>query len=1738
MIGYKKLIIGEKRIMARAVAWSPDGKKIVVGIGGRVGMRKVGTQAKHDGEIYIFKVVADPTTKSNFLLEDHMPTVLASGHTLKSHPRKWISDIKFSKQTLAVAAHDNQIYLYNAQTFTLRCKCKGHSGSVLHIDFSMDGRILQSTSNDYELLFWDVNTGKQQTRVSAFRDQEWDTFTCPLGWPVQGIWPKSADGTDINAVDLYQSDLDKQLIKNNKCNQYVGLLATVDDFGKVKLFNSPAEKSGSASIEYRGHSAHVTNVRFTNGKNQPTYLISTGGEDRAVMQWTLEVDDVNHEEEHVSQEQKDLMNPGWVARSTTETDQHRDVAYDPLDAAFEFGSAGAGDEFMAVKPWVGAIKAPTNPPPPVPNIVPETDLELKWVNGFNGFNSRNAVHYDSEGALHYPAATLNVKTCLKEKEKEKPKWPADGNKKGRYTPSQYKQMYNEDHSDDILCHAMNIAGTHGASGAMGKKPLIVVYETKSMKTVNVLSGFHKKAVSSLAFSGKLLASVGEDDCHSVAIYNWETGTLVASAKGEKNKVFSICFNEDGTRLAQCGINHIRFWDLKGRNLAPKKGLMKGHGKIQPFLSVCHLGVKDPNSDMFVFGGTTGTMYVFEGRECIGTLTDRTAEIKKYKTKKGQERILRHAHNGAINALAFYNMKHNETLGPKPIGDDKDRQVIISGGRSGWVKIWDAQPILDLRAGKKKVSTNAQTNLQLHKDNDDCACESDHPKGPRHKLGEKFQSHHRDCCRAEKGKKKCSKNCFCSLHYKPLAKFNLMGQGIALGNKDMVWQIRSLSYFHSCNDHKLAVAKLAVATRGAQIWEYNLMDKVDGKEGAGDTTYNTAEILHLVEERRKNCPVKKQIPLIQGHWKDEVWGLAMNPRTGPCVSNQKERLQFQNEHCYATVGDDNTLRVWDIQEQRVLGQAQLEGMARAVAISPDASMIAVGLGGSVGRGKDKMDGWVYIYDGATKLSGFEELEKAQTMHHAKGWISDVKFSPDGATLAVASHDNKIYVYDIYPPANSLPDNSTGAHATGETKDRGGEATTVSRNPREKDLSQNADEAMKNRSVRLRGICKGHSSYITHLDFSQDSNWLQTTCGAYELLFWDVRSPCKGGAYTKPKPQRIRQQTNATAMRDVDWATWTCTLGWPVQGIWPKCADGTDINAVDLNGSPSMNDRGNKKKKTLITADDSGKLKMFRWPCIEKGSPFSVESGHASHVTNVRWSSDTQWVISTGGNDRCVFQWKLKEEEEMDEMKHELHEGSDPEGFEGGDPFDPFAGGVGGGDEFQAVKPWKGQIATPSDPMPSNPLVPKVEPELEWIFGASFQTGRDNLRYSASGDIIYHSAAVGIVLNDSTEEGAAHSSENTNGDRNGGNYSRNPYKQRFFREHDDDITCLDVDPNGRYVATGQVQSSKSRKMKPCVKIWDAESCRPICTLGEFHKRAVSSVAFSADGKWCGSVGKDENNSVALWGSRTGQWTDGKLLTTCRGDPSPTLFIAFAGDSEGDYDFVTGGKSHMRFWNVTGHTMKSRVGKLGQNVPPTKGKSVFLTAIGLGKGYYAAGMLSGHIFIFHKNKFVTSADAHKSSSSKSGCQALHKKTLMRRGNTDMVEFVSGGSDGQIIMWEFVVGKGEPKLKEIQNSRFSVTSIVPRPKDHCIKSVCWDGSLRKILIGTRGSEAYTIKTNDNPKNRFDEPKLIFSGHYKDEVWGLAPHPLLPNVLATCGTLKFNYENMAVVFCCIFLVPCIFHVH
>ena len=58
------------------------------------------------------------------------------------------------------------------ETFDFKTKCRGHPSTILHIDFTEDGKFLHSNSTSYDLLFWDASTGKHLTSgASQFCDE-------------------------------------------------------------------------------------------------------------------------------------------------------------------------------------------------------------------------------------------------------------------------------------------------------------------------------------------------------------------------------------------------------------------------------------------------------------------------------------------------------------------------------------------------------------------------------------------------------------------------------------------------------------------------------------------------------------------------------------------------------------------------------------------------------------------------------------------------------------------------------------------------------------------------------------------------------------------------------------------------------------------------------------------------------------------------------------------------------------------------------------------------------------------------------------------------------------------------------------------------------------------------------------------------------------------------------------------------------------------------------------------------------------------------------------------------------------------------------------------------------------------------------------------------------------------------------------------------------------------------------
>ena len=80
-----------------------------------------------------------------------------------------------------------------------------------------------------------------------------------------------------------------------------------------------------------------------------------------------------------------------------------------------------------------------------------------------------------------------------------------------------------------------------------------------------------------------------------------------------------------------------------------------------------------------------------------------------------------------------------------------------------------------------------------------------------------------------------------------------------------------------------------------------------------------------------------------------------------------------------------------------------------------------------------------------------------------------------------------------------------------------------------------------------------------------------------------------------------------------------------GVWPPYADGTDIDSLDCS----------RDKGLVLTASDSGHVRLLAYPCVVRHAPAREYSGHSSHVTGVRFLRSAEQCVSVGGNDGAAM-----------------------------------------------------------------------------------------------------------------------------------------------------------------------------------------------------------------------------------------------------------------------------------------------------------------------------------------------------------------------------------------------------------------------------------------------------------------------------------------------------------------------
>ena len=219
---------------------------------------------------------------------------------------------------------------------------------------------------------------------------------------------------------------------------------------------------------------------------------------------------------------------------------------------------------------------------------PSSGLELEWVHGYRAQDVRGSVRYAAGGVVVYSVGAVGIV----------------------YDPKLHTQRHHLEHTDDIISLAVSPDGTKVATGQVGTRPCVHVWDVGSCSTVATLSGFHRRGVSCLAFSpdGTLLASVGQDDNHSLMVGRWADGGTMGTGICGRQEVLDVKFVpwSNGEELVTCGVDHVHFWQVRARNIVHFQGDFSAD--IAPASTMHSIGFL---GNRIVTGSSCGNLYVWE-----------------------------------------------------------------------------------------------------------------------------------------------------------------------------------------------------------------------------------------------------------------------------------------------------------------------------------------------------------------------------------------------------------------------------------------------------------------------------------------------------------------------------------------------------------------------------------------------------------------------------------------------------------------------------------------------------------------------------------------------------------------------------------------------------------------------------------------------------------------------------------------------------------------------------------------------------------------------------------------------------------------------------------------------------------------------------------------------------------------------------------------------------------------------
>jgi microtubule-associated protein-like 1/2 len=147
-------------------------------------------------------------------------------------------------------------------------------------------------------------------------------------------------------------------------------------------------------------------------------------------------------------------------------------------------------------------------------------------------------------------------------------------------------------------------------------------------------------------------------------------------------------------------------------------------------------------------------------------------------------------------------------------------------------------------------------------------------------------------------------------------------------------------------------------------------------------------------------------------------------------------------------------------------------------------------------------------------------------------------------------------------------------------------------------------------------------LTHMDWSSEGNFLQTTTNDFDLLFWDVKS--------------LSPEKSPIAMKDVKWMSNNCTVGFLCAGMWNNRFYQTPAATIITTASRTL------AQDLLVSGDNDGYLRLFKYPCITPRAEFTEAKVYSGSIASVRFLYGNTTIATVGGTDATLMIWELSEE----------------------------------------------------------------------------------------------------------------------------------------------------------------------------------------------------------------------------------------------------------------------------------------------------------------------------------------------------------------------------------------------------------------------------------------------------------------------------------------------------------------